>query len=81
MVITDAIARVIPGVINDGTSALSDSFQDDLLSAPVYTRPADWRGHCVPDVLLSGNDKLISEWRMEQQLQRTQQRRPDLLDK
>ena len=81
MVITDAIARVIPGVINDGTSALSDSFQDDLLSAPVYTRPADWRGHRVPDVLLSGNDKLISEWRMEQQMQRTQQRRPDLLDK
>ncbi len=80
MVITDALARIIPGVIGDGTSALSDSFQDDLLSAPVYTRPADFRGHRVPDVLLSGNDKLISEWKFEQQLQRTKQRRPDLLD-
>ena len=80
MVITDALARIIPGVIGDGTSALSDSFQDDLLSAPVYTRPADFRGHRVPDVLLSGNDKLISEWKLEQQLQRTKQRRPDLLD-
>ena len=80
MVITDAIARIIPGVIGDSTSALSDSFQDGLLSAPVYTRPADFRGHRVPDVLLSGNDKLISDWKQEQQLQRTQQRRPDLLD-
>ena len=79
MVITDAIARVIPGVISDGASALSDSFQDNLLSAPVYTRPADFRGHRVPDVLLSGNQKLIDEWRMNQQLSRTQQRRPDLL--
>lgn len=79
MVITDALARVIPGVINDGTSALTDSFQDDLLSAPVYTRPADFRGHRVPDVLLSGNDKLIAEWKMEQRLKRTQERRPDLL--
>lgn len=81
MVITDALARIIPGVIGDGTSALSDSFQDDLLSAPVYTRPADFRGHRVPDVLLSGNDKLIADWKMEQQLQRTKERRPDLLDK
>ncbi len=81
MAITDALARIIPGVINDGTSALSDSFQDDLLSAPVYTRPADFRGHRVPDVLLSGNDKLIAEWKMEQQMQRTQARRPDLLNK
>lgn len=80
MVITDALARVIPGVIGDSTSALSDSFQDDLLSAPVYTRPADFRGHRVPDVLLSGNDKLIAEWKSEQQLLRTKQRRPDLLD-
>lgn len=79
MVIADAIARVIPGVISDGASALSDSFQDNLLSAPVYTRPADFRGHRVPDVLLSGNQKLIDEWRMNQQLSRTQQRRPDLL--
>ena len=81
MVITDALARIIPGVISDGTSALSDSFQDGLLSAPVYTRPADFRGHRVPDVLLSGNEKLINEWKMEQQLQRTKERRPDLLDK
>ena len=80
-VLVDSLVRLIPGALGDETSALSDSFQDDLLSAPVYTRPADWRGHRVPDVLLSGNDKLISEWRMEQQLQRTQQRRPDLLDK
>ena len=79
MVISDAIARVIPGVISDGASALSDSFQDNLLSAPVYTRPADFRGHRVPDVLLSGNQKLIDEWRMNQQLTRTQERRPDLL--
>ena len=79
MAITDAVARVIPGVIGDGTSALSDSFQDGLLSAPVYTRPADFRGHRVPDVLLSGNDKLIAEWKMEQRLKRTQERRPDLL--
>lgn len=80
MVITDAIARVIPGVISDGASALSDSFQDNLLSAPVYTRPAEFRGHRVPDVLLSGNQKLIDEWRYNQQLTRTQQRRPDLLE-
>jgi len=80
MVITDALARIIPGVINDGESALSDSFQDGLLSAPVYTRPADFQGHRVPDVLLSGNDKLIAEWKLEQQLQRTRQRRPDLLE-
>lgn len=81
MVITDALARIIPGVIGDGSSALSDSFQDDLLSAPVYTRPADFRGHRVPDVLLSGNDKLIADWKLEQQLKRTRERRPDLLDK
>jgi tRNA (guanine37-N1)-methyltransferase len=81
MVIADAIARVIPGVIGDAESALSDSFQDGLLSAPVYTRPANYNGHCVPEVLLSGNDRLISEWKLEQQLQRTRQRRPDLLEK
>lgn len=80
MVITDALARVIPGVISDGTSALSDSFQDGLLSAPVYTRPADFQGHRVPDVLLSGNEKLIKEWKIEQQWQRTRTRRPDLLN-
>lgn len=80
MVIADALARIIPGAIGDGTSALSDSFQDGLLSAPVYTRPADFRGHRVPDVLLSGNDKLIADWKMEQQLTRTKLRRPDLLE-
>lgn len=79
MAITDAVVRVIPGVIGDSTSALSDSFQDGLLSAPVYTRPADFRGHRVPDVLLSGNEKLINEWKLEQQLIRTRERRPDLL--
>ncbi len=80
MVMTDAIARIIPGVISDGASALSDSFQDNLLSAPVYTRPSDYNGHKVPEVLLSGNDRLISEWRYEQQLSRTRERRPDLLE-
>ncbi len=80
MAIIDAIVRVIPGVLNDETSALSDSFQDGLLSPPVYTRPADYQGHKVPDVLLSGNEKLIKEWKLEQQLQRTQRRRPDLLN-
>ena len=81
MIIVDALARIIPGVLNDETSALSDSFQDGLLSAPVYTRPADFRGHKVPEILLSGNDRLIGEWKLEQQLERTRQRRPDLLDK
>lgn len=81
MVVVDALARIIPGVLNDETSALTDSFQDGLLSAPVYTRPADYQGHKVPDILLSGNDKLIREWQLEQQLERTRQRRPDLLEK
>lgn len=80
MTIVDAVARVIPGVLNDESSALSDSFQDGLLSAPVYTRPADYKGHRVPDILLSGNDRLIAEWKLEQQFERTRQRRPDLLD-
>ena len=79
MAIVDAVARVIPGVLNDETSALSDSFQDGLLSAPVYTRPADYQGHCVPDVLLSGNERLINDWNLEKQLERTKARRPDLL--
>lgn len=78
MTIVDAVARIIPGVLNDETSALSDSFQDGLLSAPVYTRPADFEGHKVPEVLLSGNEKLIREWELEQQLKRTRKRRPDL---
>jgi tRNA (guanine37-N1)-methyltransferase len=77
-VFVDSIVRLIPGVLNDETSALSDSFQDNLLSPPVYTRPADFRGHKVPDVLLSGNDRLITKWRNEQAELRTQQRRPEL---
>ena len=81
MVVVDALARIIPGVLNDETSALSDSFQDGLLSAPVYTRPANFRGHAVPEILLSGNDRLIGEWQLEQQLERTRQRRPDLIEK
>lgn len=80
-VLVDAVGRLIPGVLNDETSALFDSFQDDLLAPPVYTRPAEWRGMRVPEVLLSGNDKLISEWRHDQSLQRTKTRRPDLYRK
>ena len=78
-VLTDAIGRLIPGVLNDETSALSDSFQDNLLAPPVYTRPEDFRGWKVPEVLLSGNHKRIDEWRHEQSLKRTADRRPDLL--
>ena len=78
-VITDSIIRLIPGVLNDETSALSDSFQDGLLSPPVYTRPAEYKGLKVPEILLSGNDKEIKNWRMQQALERTEQRRPDLL--
>jgi tRNA (guanine37-N1)-methyltransferase len=77
-VLVDAVGRLIPGVLNDETSALFDSFQDDLLAPPVYTRPADFRGRKVPEVLLSGDPKLIDAWRHEQALQRTRQRRPDL---
>ncbi len=79
-VIVDAIGRLIPGVLNDETSALFDSFQDNLLAPPVYTRPADFRGDKVPDVLLQGDPKKVEEWRYEQSLQRTKERRPDLLD-
>lgn len=79
-VLTDSIIRLLPGVLNDETSALSDSFQDNLLSAPVYTRPADFRGLKVPEILLSGDFKKIDAWRMEQALERTKARRPDLLD-
>ncbi len=78
-VLADAIGRLIPGVLNNETSALSDSFQDGLLAPPVYTRPADFRGWKVPEVLLSGHEKKIEEWRFEQALKRTQDRRPDLL--
>ncbi|MGY4538909.1 tRNA (guanine37-N1)-methyltransferase [Mucilaginibacter sp. UYNi724] len=79
-VLVDAVVRLIPGVLNDETSALSDSFQDDMLDAPVYTRPADWNGHKVPAILLSGNTPEVEKWRFEQALERTKQRRPDLLE-
>jgi tRNA (guanine37-N1)-methyltransferase len=79
-VLVDAIGRLIPGVLNDETSALFDSFQDNLLAPPVYTRPADWRGQKVPDILLSGDPKKIDDWRHEESLRRTEERRPDLLD-
>ncbi len=78
-VLVDAIGRLIPGVLNDETSALTDSFQDDLLAPPVYTRPADFMGMKVPEVLLSGHFKNIEDWRQEQAYQRTKTRRPDLL--
>lgn len=78
-VIVDSIGRLLPGVINDETSALTDSFQDDLLAPPVYTRPAEWRGMKVPEILLGGNFPAIEAWREEQALARTQDRRPDLL--
>ena len=79
MVLADTVIRLLPGVLNDETSALSDSFQDNLLSPPVYTRPADFRGWKVPDVLLSGNDKEIVKWRHEQSVERTKKRRPGLI--
>ncbi len=79
-VLVDSIIRLIPGVMNDETSALTDSFQDNLLAPPVYTRPAEYNGWKVPDILLSGNTPKVEEWRMEQSIQKTQQRRPDLLD-
>lgn len=78
-VVVDAIGRLIPGVLNDETSALTDSFQDNLLAPPVYTRPADFRGWKVPEILLSGDPIKIEDWRMEQSLQRTKEKRPDLL--
>ena len=78
-VMADAIVRIVPGVIGDEQSALSDSFQDNLLAAPVYTRPAEYKGWKVPDVLLSGNERLIKEWELQQSLERTQRLRPDLL--
>ena len=78
-VIVDSIGRLLPGVLNDETSALTDSFQDDLLAPPVYTRPAEWRGHEVPPILLTGHTAKIEQWREEQALERTKERRPDLL--
>jgi tRNA (guanine37-N1)-methyltransferase len=78
-VVADAVIRLIPGVLSDETSALSDSFQDDMISPPVYTRPAEYNGWKVPDVLLSGHQAKIDEWKMDMALQRTKERRPDLL--
>lgn len=80
-VIIDAVGRIIPGVLNDETSALTDSFQDNLLAPPVYSRPVDFRGMEVPPVLLTGDPKKVDAWRQEQALQRTKARRPDLLEK
>jgi tRNA (guanine37-N1)-methyltransferase len=79
-VLADSIGRLLPGVLNDETSALFDSFQDDLLAPPIYTRPAEYKGWTVPDILLSGNDGAIEKWRYEKSLERTEERRPDLLE-
>ena len=79
-VLVDSISRLIPGVINDGTSALSDSHQDGLLAPPVYTRPASYKGMDVPDILLSGHDAKIEEWRLTQSEEKTKKLRPDLLE-
>jgi len=81
MVLVDAIGRLIPGVISDETSALSDTFQDDLLSAPIYTRPVEFKGHKVPDILLSGHEKNIKEWQTQQMFEKTKRLRPDLYSK
>ena len=78
-VMTDAIVRLLPGVISDDQSALSDSFQDNMLSAPIYTRPTDYKGWRIPDILLSGNEAKIKDWEMEQSYERTKRLRPDLL--
>ena len=78
-VLVDAVGRLLPGVLNDETSALTDSFQDNLLAPPVYTRPADFRGMKVPSILLSGDPKKVEEWRHDQAVKRTEARRPDLL--
>lgn len=81
LVLVDAVVRLIPGVISDGESMLTDSFQDGLLDAPFYTRPPEYRGSTVPEVLLSGDHKKIAAWRSQQRLKRTKERRPDLLKK
>jgi len=80
-IITDSIVRLLPGVLSDETSALSDSFQDNLLSPPVYTRPAEYKGMKVPEILLSGNDKLVDDWKLQQSIERTKVLRPDLYKK
>lgn len=79
-VLSDAIIRLLPGVLNDETSALTDSFQDNLLAPPVYSRPADFEGNVVPDILMSGHEAKIEQWRYEQSVKRTRERRPDLLE-
>lgn len=79
--IADAVVRLVPGVISDDQSALSDCFQDDLLAAPIYTRPAEYKGWRVPDILLSGNEAKIKQWEMDQAMERTKRLRPDLLKK
>lgn len=79
-VMVDAIGRLLPGVLNDETSALFDSFQDNLLAPPVYTRPAEFRGWKVPEILLGGDPKKVADWRQEQSLERTRERRPDILE-
>ena len=78
-IMTDAIVRILPGAISDEQSALTDFFQDDLLAPPVYTRPADYKGWKVPEILLSGNTRLINDWQLEQSLERTKRLRPGLL--
>jgi tRNA (guanine37-N1)-methyltransferase len=80
-IITDSIVRLLPGVLSDETSALTDSFQDNLLSPPVYTRPAEYKGMKVPEILLSGNDNLVDDWKHEQAVERTKKLRPDLYRK
>lgn len=80
-IITDSVVRLLPGVLSDETSALTDSFQDNLLSPPVYTRPSEYKGMKVPEILLSGNDKLIDDWNHQQALERTKKLRPDLYRK
>lgn len=78
-VLCDSVIRLLPGVLSDETSALNDSFQDNLIAPPAYTRPAEYKGWKVPDILFSGNEKLISEWRYDESVRRTQEKRPDLL--
>jgi tRNA (guanine37-N1)-methyltransferase len=80
-IVVDAVGRLIPGVLNNETSALTDSFQDNLLAPPIYTRPQDFNGYLIPEILVSGHFAKIEEWRHEQALQRTKDRRPDMLDK
>ncbi|MEN8117848.1 MAG: tRNA (guanosine(37)-N1)-methyltransferase TrmD [Bacteroidota bacterium] len=80
-IITDSVVRLLPGVLSDETSALTDSFQDNLLSPPVYTRPAEYKGMKVPEILLSGNDKLVDDWKHDQAVERTKKLRPDLYKK